>query len=283
MHLALILALLGVVVLGDIECPWQIPALQSQAVVIALCLLYCCCAYVVSRMAISCLVGNDSKLASRICRVWHSCCESVWPLLALLLIAGFDWPKLNVSELSAQTTWSEAVWALAAVLLVSMVKLLPIVAPLTISWFMWADYDSHSRDRSAANGGRWGYVDLHVRYYFALLVPITWLAVVIQYCHRSQILAEENAPILLGGVLLVLVALMPRILRQLWRASALEEGAEEEARLLEQISPLLKRAGMRTVDVLLWNTHGRVVNALVAGFQPFRRYLFVTDRLLDDR
>jgi Zn-dependent protease with chaperone function len=70
---------------------------------------------------------------------------------------------------------------------------------------------------------------------------------------------------------------LPWILRFVLRLKPLPAGP-----LRDRLLAAARRLNFRFTDVLLWNTHGGVANAMVAGLFPYPRYVLLTDRLITE-
>src|SRR5262249_9535590 len=70
---------------------------------------------------------------------------------------------------------------------------------------------------------------------------------------------------------------MPWLLRLIYGLKPLPAGP-----LRERLLALAGRLKFRCSDILVWNTRGGSVNALVAGILPMPRYVVLTDRLTTD-
>lgn len=70
--------------------------------------------------------------------------------------------------------------------------------------------------------------------------------------------------------------LMPIVLCRVWDTVRLRGGE-----LRDQLMNVCARHNVRVRDLLIWRTHGTMVNAAVLGFVPRLRYILVTDSLLD--
>src|SRR5262249_31183013 len=55
-----------------------------------------------------------------------------------------------------------------------------------------------------------------------------------------------------------------------------------EGPLRQRLLAASRRLRFRCSNLLVWNTHGGVANAMVAGVFPFLRYVLFTDRLLEE-
>jgi len=79
----------------------------------------------------------------------------------------------------------------------------------------------------------------------------------------------------LGGALLALTV-SPWILRRVWSTTPLREGP-----LAELVHNVCRRHRVRVGEVLVWRTHGALLNAAVLGALPPLRYLLLSDALLE--
>jgi Zn-dependent protease with chaperone function len=79
----------------------------------------------------------------------------------------------------------------------------------------------------------------------------------------------------LAGVLVIFLV-APALMRLVWDTVRLPAG-ELRDRLME----LCRRHGVRIRDVLVWRTHGSMMNGAVLGFVPALRYVLLTDALLE--
>jgi STE24 endopeptidase len=70
---------------------------------------------------------------------------------------------------------------------------------------------------------------------------------------------------------------LPWILRLVLALEPLPAGP-----LRERLEAAARRMKFRCSNILLWNTHGHVANAMVAGILPAPRYVLLTDRLVSE-
>src|SRR5271170_2349553 len=89
--------------------------------------------------------------------------------------------------------------------------------------------------------------------------------------------AQNNEWFSIGslGVLLAVFACMPWVLRLVLGLRPLPAGP-----LRDRLTAAARRLRLRYSDILLWNTHGGVANAMVVGVLPMPRYVVLSDRLL---
>ncbi len=86
----------------------------------------------------------------------------------------------------------------------------------------------------------------------------------------------SHTMIQLAGVVLLL-ALMPLGIRWLWDTVPIRSGA-----MAEDLLGLCHRNGVRARELLLWRTHGTMINGAVIGVLGRARHILLTDALLDD-
>lgn len=118
-----------------------------------------------------------------------------------------------------------------------------------------------------------------------MLVPLTillgWVQIVDRYI-AEQFAAAAWVPSLLtfaGGLGVFLTA--PLMIRYVWDTVALPEGP-----LRQRLLDLCDRYGVRIRQLLLWRTHGGMINGAVMGLLGRLRYILLTDGLIermDDR
>jgi STE24 endopeptidase len=105
--------------------------------------------------------------------------------------------------------------------------------------------------------------------------PPAWAGHAPAWLLERNLLAYGSAGLQLGGVV-VLLAMLPIALRYLWDTTPLGPGAVREALL-----GLCARYAVRVRGILVWRTHGAMVNGAVVGFLPRLRYIVLTDTLLE--
>ena len=97
---------------------------------------------------------------------------------------------------------------------------------------------------------------------------------------RLAALWLESMPLLDLGLMIALVLLalpwIPAIFAKALHAEPLAPGRQRA--LLEEAA---RAIGLRYKDILVWRTGGRVLNAMVVGFTPGTRTIFMTDGLLE--
>lgn len=207
--------------------------------------------------------------------------------------------------------WLEAVRSLTGdlVLVDEMICVLPPIAVFVAGWASLYPIDRRMREammiRSLDEGRPIvGYVPLgshvmsFVRHQLALVcVPVLlvlgWAETVSmvgvrlwdvpRFVTPDRVAATERELALRAGALtclqlagaLVIFALVPVLLRFVWRTQVLEEG-ELRRDLLE----MCRVHGVRVRQLLVWKTHGVLVNGAVMGLVGWMRYVLLSDGLL---
>jgi Zn-dependent protease with chaperone function len=164
--------------------------------------------------------------------------------------------------------------------------LAPFLVSLVLSWacFYSADRALHQTSLAVAQRpfwGRWAYVTFHLRQNLAFIVAPLLLMITVKGLQRW--FPDEDAP---GGQLLVIAVMallagvfvsFPWILRLVLGLQPLPDGPLRERLLLAA-----RRLRFRFSNIMLWNTHSGVANALVAGILPYPRYVLLSDRLVQE-
>jgi STE24 endopeptidase len=190
--------------------------------------------------------------------------------------------------------WLDAVRLVVGnvVALDELLAVLPVIAVFALSW--WSMFPLENRLREAVilhemelgRGarqtlpGRGGFVLSALRHQVALvLVPVmlilTWNELVARGAMRFGPPTWLPGAVQIAGLAVVLT-MMPAVLRRVWDTAAMGPGP-----LREQIAGMCRRHRVRIRELLIWRTHGTMVNGAVMGIAwPFR-YLLLTDALLE--
>jgi STE24 endopeptidase len=91
----------------------------------------------------------------------------------------------------------------------------------------------------------------------------------------QHLIAYGSAALQLAGVV-ALLALLPIALRLLWDTTPLGPGP-----LRDGLRALCETYNVRVRAILVWRTHGAMLNGAVVGFLPRLRYIVLTDALLE--
>jgi Zn-dependent protease with chaperone function len=165
-----------------------------------------------------------------------------------------------------------------------LLLLAPFLVSLVLSWTCFYDAERAFHDFAWSDGrpssfwSRWGYVSFHARQNLALLVLP--LALLIAAHGITWLLADSGTDWSLAAVTALLLASfigLPWVLRFVLRLEPFPEGP-----LRERLTAAVRRLNFRCSGLMVWNTHGAVANALVAGLVPWVRYVVFTDRLISD-
>jgi Zn-dependent protease with chaperone function len=206
---------------------------------------------------------------------------SLFATYVLALVGfGYGW--------ALQKLW---VWNGTPLPAVEVLLLAPFCAALVLSWACFYDaeralwYDGHDvLAEDAAPRKFWtraAYVGFHARQNLALvLLPVLLLLGEKELRRQFPILNEQwqvQATVLGVCFALVVFVTMPWVLRLVLGLKTLPAGP-----LRERLEAAARRLHFRCSDILLWNTRGGVVNAMVVGVFPFLRYVMLSDRLLEE-
>jgi STE24 endopeptidase len=196
--------------------------------------------------------------------------------LTALYVFGWGWAAWNIAYVER--------WNLVlpgAELLV----LAPFLLGLLLSWACYYDaeralYDSaHPLVQARPFWSRWAYVGFFLRLHFAMIaLPATNFLIVQGVYRCNPALFELNwFWALIAGVFIVQVICLPWLMRILLGLHQLPAGP-----LRERLLASAKRLDLRCSDILLWNTRSGIANALVVGMIPALRYVFLSDRLVEE-
>lgn len=220
---------------------------------------------------------RHGRLPTAVCRRlrwWRGIHIAVWLGTAGLVLHGLGWVRV------IRFNWGLAALPLADDLMV----LVPVLAPLVLSWAAWYPVERELRaalgenDAALALSGRWQYVAVHVRHYLGiLLVPVLVLLFVhdvtgllVPHLARAALPTAVYLPVVIAVALV-----FPHVLRHTWSTRPLEPGP-----LRRRLETVADKAGFQAREILVWNTGGLVLNAAVAGVFPSLRYVFLSDGLL---
>lgn len=209
----------------------------------------------------------------------------LWLLASGMVLYALQWPAI------VRVNWSLGEWPLVDELLI----LAPIVLPLGLLWLAFYQVEnaarravaghgdssgpSRSADRSASRSLSAGdYLLLQARQHLGLaLLPA--LAVIagqeLLAKYGPEWASDERAWWIYLPVAAAMLLALPLLLRCLWRTTSLPAGP-----LRSQLEAVLREQRCPVRDLLVWHTQGQIANALVAGFTPRLRYVFLTDSLL---
>ena len=228
------------------------------------------------------------------------------PLFAAGQVCLFHYRFAGVSDfeskrctLSRFAVWHFAVWLTSSVAIVVLIQwqftvrnswnldrfpaidemliLAPSLVSLIMSWFILFETQSQNIEECEIRAARNEYVSLRCKIYLLVaLVPIMAMILVKDFWYLFENLPMYGLMTILFLVLLTLLATMPWLVGKLWSSRSVSE-LEGRTRMLQ----LCKSERMNVNDILVWNTHNSVVNALVAGVFPRYRVLMLSDLLLN--
>jgi STE24 endopeptidase len=162
-----------------------------------------------------------------------------------------------------------------------LVLLSPLLATMLFNWACSYDVERalHRRAGDRNFPRRWAYVAMQARHNLLLVIPALIL-IILQQCLAFALpdLASEYvlAWLTLGLVVAVLV-FIPWILRILLGLRPMPPGS-----LRNRLERVAQRLNCRCSDILLWETHDSLANAMVTGMTPWLRYIIITDRLAEN-
>jgi Zn-dependent protease with chaperone function len=168
---------------------------------------------------------------------------------------------------------------------VELVILAPLLVGLVLSWAFFYDVERTLHQTEAAPDettrfwSRTAYVGFQIRQNLALvLVPVLGF-IVLKNLPRLLPQVDDDSlgvvdVIAAGGVLAVL-AVAPWIFRLVLNLRPLPAGP-----LHDRLQAAAQRLNFRCSAILLWNTRGGIVNAMLVGVLPMLRYVVLTDRLI---
>lgn len=191
--------------------------------------------------------------------------------------------------------WLDVVRAVLGnlVLVDEVIAALPVLAVMTGTW--WSMYAIDRRLREAllirdlddgrpihALPSRGAYVFAALRHQAALvLVPIMAIGAWNELVERSVRRWEPPdwfpvAAVQLAGIVVVLT-LIPAVLRRVWDTVRLGPGP-----LRDTLERMCREHGVKVRELLVWRTHGGMVNGAVMGLFGPLRYVLLTDALLEN-
>ena len=163
--------------------------------------------------------------------------------------------------------------------------LAPFLVGLVLSWTFFYDADKALHDAVIAPPSatpywsRWAYLVFHIRFHLGLvLIPLLLLIAVKDL---PPLIPQPDASFrALAGVGIFLTALaayacMPWAVRFFLGLKPMPQGE-----LRTRLMTASRRLKFRFSNVLVWDTHGGVANAMVVGILPSLRYVVFTDRLI---
>ncbi|MHC4128757.1 MAG: M48 family metallopeptidase [Planctomycetota bacterium] len=189
--------------------------------------------------------------------------------------------------------WLEKVRAVVGdgVLVDEFVAMLPPLVGVVGTW--WAYYPIERRVREAVllrqldtgraifpTPTRWGYVWTQVRLHLLfLLVPILLIVALAELIDLAAgqwawpAVAADVVTLLAAGLIVLLAPLLTRLV--------LEVEPVPQGPLLDDLTRICRQHRVRVRRLLVWRTHGSMINAAVMGLVGWLRYVLLTDALLE--
>jgi STE24 endopeptidase len=202
--------------------------------------------------------------------------------LFALLVFETGWLKL------VRFTWGLDRYPLAA----ELVLVGPVLLATILCWLAMYPADRALRLGAGSGGTSEGsqpvwtlgqYLDFQVRYQvLTVLVPMSLfiLASDLMGIYGGQLIRLAGvvwAPqIILAVVAGTIFLLSPIMLRHLWRTEELKESP-----LRSRLEETCQLMGLQYRRILVWKSHGAMVNAAVMGLLPQIRYILLSDGLLE--
>lgn len=161
--------------------------------------------------------------------------------------------------------------------------LAPLLISLVLTWLFFYNVERAIQETACpyceGHSSFWSrgeYVRFHLRQNLALIAAPILLLIVLKGLHRLFADAEFLVAASLG-LPIALFVFLPWILRLTLGLRPLPAGP-----LRCRLEAMARRLNFRCSDILLWNTHGDVANAMVAGILPWVRYVLLSDRLIHE-
>jgi len=186
------------------------------------------------------------------------------------------------------------------VLIDELLTIAPALGGFSLSWALYFGIERRLRDAEVLRlldrgapvrhmPGLCGYVTDQFRHQVLIvLVPIlaiiAWREILgraVAWSLKKEYVGAQlagNVAVALefAGVILILL-LMPFVLRHVWRTIPLRDGP-----LRDRLAAMCERAGIGCRDLLVWVTHGMMINGAVVGLVGRARYILLTDGLLEE-
>lgn len=172
-----------------------------------------------------------------------------------------------------------------------VLAVLPPLVAIAVTWTWYHAIDVRLRqatlirdlDSAGASAAEWTrsrYTLWHVRHQMAMFVALVgvigaWSQIVDRWLidDASPDWLVHGLP-LLGGVAALVLA--PLFVRAVWDTETLASGL-----LRDRLTAMCDAHGVRVRDLLVWRTHGGMINAAVIGLVGRLRYIIVTDGMIE--
>lgn len=208
-----------------------------------------------------------------------------WLAISMVTVGWLHWPDVVHGVCDASNI----------PLLSELLMLTPVLGSLLLSWAIFFDVQQALESDSEFPARRpgdvvqnfWSKVSLSDRFRFVLirfrscvlivLVPLLAAALVNHLMQATDDLPTGRRVLLwtaCGGAFL---AAFPQLLSRMWRCQPINDPA-----LREQAFQLSRRMKTGVLDVRIWDTGNRIVNAMVTGMIPGTRMILLSDRLVQE-
>ncbi len=198
--------------------------------------------------------------------------KGLWLALMAIVLLGLKWPQLVLSN-----------WQLReAILLDELLLLVPVVAPLVLSWIIVSETERRLAQAQGAvlahSPSRWAQLVFYCRHEFALvLIPVLLVCGVDDSLRwlLPERWADARTALVLAIALGLLVLALPAMLVRCWSTHRLPVGPLR-ARL--ERAARVWRFELR--ELLAWQTGNRLANAALVGWGRKRRVVLLSDGLV---
>lgn len=160
--------------------------------------------------------------------------------------------------------------------------MLPFLVGLLGSWACYYDVERAIHETSYpfgshTHGSRLSYVAFHARQSLALVVaPLALVVVGLGLARQFPQLQQDGTfSMASSGMVIASFIGLPWLLRLVLGLKPLPPGP-----LRDRLMETARRLNFRFSDILLWDTHGCVANAMVVGVLRRPRYVVLSDRLI---
>lgn len=189
----------------------------------------------------------------------------------LTLLYALGWGRL------VEDDWSAALRLPGA----ELIMVGPLLAALLLSWERFYRVEKFAFEMGHFGDhylGKWDYLVLQLRNNLLIVVPPAALWLVQQSIELALPAQEGQRPLLVAlyfGMLGLALLSLPLLLRVFLGLRPLPAGP-----LRDRLEATARRLRFRCGNILVWDTHHTMANALISGFIPWPRYVVLTDRLL---
>jgi len=236
----------------------------------------------ISFVLIACLLLADHGATNNVdpagFGLWIAFLLGLVPIITLLLSPLFRTKKFGIEGMTLVilVSWSVALFAFAwakfvrafvgnQILVDEVLILLPVVVSLSLLWYL----TSTVKDRFA-----WMIYKLRLEILLLLVLVLGFMAIREVAFYYGGVAYLETAEI---AGLITFILFSPTYIRLMLSAIPMED-----AILLHRVQEIGERAGARQPNILVLNTHGRLMNAFAIGVLFRRKTIILTDKLIDN-